>query len=395
MNKETTLVEKTPPPDRKKYYVPALDGLRFLAFLVVLHRPMPVIENPVLMEFYKRIHVSGWVGVDLFFCISAFLITELLLREYAKKGSIDIMHFYFRRLLRIWPLYFFILFLVFVVFPLTHVAFSPGWGTDLFINLKTQYIPAFLILFGNIAIAIKGFPEYGMLSILWTLSLEEQFYMIWPFLILFLLSQKKSVQYSVLVLLILAPLYMRWIFYLWEMPWYFVYVNPLSRFDAFAAGGIIAFLSRDLALRNISKKYIAAVSGSITVVIAVYLFKAETFTQINNSIPMVWMYSLLAVGMASALMYVLHSQWWITAVLGWRPIAWLGKISYGLYIYQLLAIFIVEKFFHPTGSLVDWFLFLVYTVTMSVVLASASYYLYERYFLLLKKRYTVIDNRTV
>jgi peptidoglycan/LPS O-acetylase OafA/YrhL len=378
---------------KKSYYVPALDGLRFFAFLVVLHRPMPIIEHPVIMAAYQRIHISGWVGVDLFFCISAFLITELLLREYNKTQTIDIAHFYIRRVLRIWPLYFLILFLVFVAFPLFGVSFSPAWGSDVFQTLKTNYLPLYGILFGNIAIMIKGFPEFGMLSILWTLAIEEQFYLIWPFLIFFLIQKKRSLQYAVLLLFFFLPLYMRWVFYLWEMPWYFVYVNPLSRFDAFAAGALASFVSRDLIAYGVSRKWIAAVSGSIAVLIGWGLFQADGFTQINNSIDMVWMYSVLAIGMAAVLLYVLHSRWLIHQFLALPFIAWLGKISYGLYIYQLLAIFIVEKYFHPQGTLSEWLVFIVFTLIMSVVLASVSYYGFERYFLVLKKRFTTIESR--
>ncbi len=85
-----------------RFYLPEVDGLRFFAFLLVFIHHFRVSEN----VFFKYLHEFGWVGVDLFFLLSAFLLTYLLRREYSEKNNINIRFFFIRRVLRIWPLYF-------------------------------------------------------------------------------------------------------------------------------------------------------------------------------------------------------------------------------------------------------------------------------------------------
>src|ERR1700721_468056 len=158
---------------RTRFYLPELDSLRFFAFLAVFLwrlRPIPgwVIAAPN-KNFAETLAIALWqageFGGDLFFTLSAFLITELLAREKLQFGSIDIRSFYVRRILRIWPLYFGFLaalYLALAILPGPHV---PWRG-----------LPGFAVFLGN-------FVMYGgvlvplALGILWSVSLEEQFYL--------------------------------------------------------------------------------------------------------------------------------------------------------------------------------------------------------------------------
>ena len=157
------------PRGSKSFYRPELDCLRFFAFLAVfVHHTMPR-----QIDFYIAHHLptalsnvayAGSFGVDLFFCLSAFLITELLLREKEEVGYLNVKAFYIRRILRIWPLYFaFVLF----SFGLTFV--------DRNQHFSVSQLTMFLLLAGNWASAFTVISS--VVAPLWSVSIEEQFYL--------------------------------------------------------------------------------------------------------------------------------------------------------------------------------------------------------------------------
>ena len=169
------------PQSQARFYLPELDVLRFFAFLAVfaLH-----VSYDTTADCYVRtgvyllahhhiigsVYMAGTSGVDLFFTISAFLITELLLRERAQTGRIDVESFYIRRILRIWPLYFFFLGCVFGASRLV-----PG------IEFRAVDFIPLLLLVGNFA-ACSGALPIGI-GHLWSISVEEQFYLLWPLVV--------------------------------------------------------------------------------------------------------------------------------------------------------------------------------------------------------------------
>src|SRR5271154_3218497 len=160
-----------------RFYQPELDGLRFYAFLgVFICHTLPFDG-----AFYRRFHLpipwlwgaiakSGAAGVDLFFALSAFLIASILLREREETGGISLRRFYLRRILRIWPLYFL---LIAVAVVLSHTVANQ--------HLPWYYVAGYLLFVGNWVHAVFGRPE-SVCSPLWTVSIEEQFYLIWPML---------------------------------------------------------------------------------------------------------------------------------------------------------------------------------------------------------------------
>ena len=160
-----------------RFYHPELDVLRFFAFLMVfLHHAFP--HDPrfwttlgvpsFLAHIVAGIGATGAFGVSVFFVLSSYLITELLLREKDLMGTLDVRSFYIRRILRIWPLYFAFLALAVVlqwIVPGQHVTLRAGlW---------------FSLLAGNWFIVFHGFPS-SVIFPLWSVSIEEQFYITWP-----------------------------------------------------------------------------------------------------------------------------------------------------------------------------------------------------------------------
>src|ERR1700730_9422778 len=165
------------PEIRSQFYRPELDVLRFCAAVAVFifHGFYSLTRTSIFGASHGltvspllAMIGSGGYGVDLFFVISSFLITQLLLREREETGTLDVKAFYLRRILRIWPLYFFF---IGVCCALTFVNHSQ--------HLEWKYIAGFLFLSGNWVFIFSGTPR-SVAGPLWSISLEEQFYLCWP-----------------------------------------------------------------------------------------------------------------------------------------------------------------------------------------------------------------------
>jgi len=162
--------EHTEHVERERFYLPAVDILRFLAFFAVFSfhfSPLPVYRwQPSIA---RSIVSAGQFGVDLFFALSAYLITRLLLSERATSGELHIGSFYARRILRIWPLYFFFLCLAAL---LSYWRFLPGA-----FETRPIYFITFFAFVGNFTCSYLGYPQF-FLAPLWSISVEEQFYLL-------------------------------------------------------------------------------------------------------------------------------------------------------------------------------------------------------------------------
>ncbi len=157
---ETSMKPSTAP----RFYRPELDIIRFLAFFGVFVSH----SVPVRMRFLHQLSSMGAMGMSLFFVLSSFLITELLRLEKQRTNTINISAFYIRRVLRIWPLYF-----LFIAFAVIIGSIWPEF------NVPGRAIIAMLLLSGNWYVVLVGYlPK--LLVPLWSISLEEQFYLVWP-----------------------------------------------------------------------------------------------------------------------------------------------------------------------------------------------------------------------
>src|ERR1035437_8467192 len=161
------------PISNRAFYRPELDVLRFGAFLLVFLCHISPSQSSAIhsqgLRALLKAFAGGAYGVDLFFCLSSYLITTLLFKEFNQSAMIDVRSFYIRRILRIWPLYF--TFLLCIVPIIGSVVPS--------VRMAVRYLVPFIALAGNWACAAWGFPISGA-SILWSVSIEEQFYLSWP-----------------------------------------------------------------------------------------------------------------------------------------------------------------------------------------------------------------------
>ena len=164
-----------------KIYFPGLNGLRFIAVFAVILGHIELIKSlkglPNVFNLPFYINTSGHLGVLLFFVLSGFLITYLLLEELNLKGTISVGYFYLRRILRIWPLYFLMIIISIFFIPVIYTYFNfPSY------SYSFDQVWYYLIFLPNFAKSFKYFVQGA--THLWSVGIEEQFYLIWPLLIL-------------------------------------------------------------------------------------------------------------------------------------------------------------------------------------------------------------------
>jgi peptidoglycan/LPS O-acetylase OafA/YrhL len=177
---DTTSPAPTTVHKQPRIFFPNLDGLRFLAFFSVFlfhsfYTPDPAIKANPIYSIAHNLTREGDLGVNFFFVLSGFLITYLLLSEKQLKGRIAIGAFYMRRILRIWPLYLVVVFIGFVVLPLLQARFGQHAPHE------TAQPIYFLLFLANFNELYNG-SSTPTLTLLWSVSVEEQFYLVWPLL---------------------------------------------------------------------------------------------------------------------------------------------------------------------------------------------------------------------
>lgn len=359
--------------------LPALDGLRGIAILLVLifHSldiQLDAIPNPVI----HAVAISGWTGVSLFFVLSGFLITGILLD--APKGRRALGNFYARRALRILPLYYVTLLIFFYVIP--RASFPElAWHDDREILYWT--------FLQNWAMAARGsFLNAPNLNHLWSLNIEEQFYLFWPFLV-FGLGRRRLLWLC--AALIVGCLGLRVVLFLNDAPRVSIYIMTITRMDDLAVGAAIACLLRGP--KGLAHWLpVARGVGSICALYVVYqmvttggfLLRGEWTTTLG--------FTVASLGFGSALIGVLTAgpDGYVRRVLASPVLTTFGKYSYALYVVHLPIVILLMK---PDGGNALWsgtavyFWHVALTIGLSLVVAFVSWHVLELPFLRLKARF--------
>src|ERR1700677_86398 len=253
---------------RLRFYRPELDGLSFYAFLVVF----ACHSFPRERAFYGRLHLpvpwlwaavikSGAAGVDLFFALSAFLITSLLLRERQDTGGISLRLFYIRRVLRSWPLYFLVVALG-IGAALPRANQSHLWYYDQ--SLPWYYVAGYVLFVANWVTAIFGIPE-SVCSPLWTVSIEEQFYLVWPALMRML--ERRGMIIAGILTFLLATLSQAGIVRAGLSGGY-IYYGSASRCDSLALGILLALYADRLPKLTSGTRFLLVACGLLAWIIS-------------------------------------------------------------------------------------------------------------------------------
>jgi peptidoglycan/LPS O-acetylase OafA/YrhL len=366
-----------------RFYHPELDVLRFFAFLIVFfHHAFPHDPTfwtrlgvpPVLARVVAGIGATGAFGVSLFFVLSSYLITELLLREKTLLGTLDIKSFYIRRILRIWPLYFAFLALAVVlqwIVPGQHVTLRAGMW--------------FSFLAGNWFIVFHGFPS-SVIFPLWSVSIEEQFYITWPAVVR-KVSETGMLIFagSLLVVATGARIYLGMHQALEGDVW----CNTFVQLDPIAVGILIAVLLKGEMPQFSRLARTALVLAGITGLALGSLYfgiKNDPLTTTR----IVLGYPSVAIGGALLLLAVLRPH----ATGRSRMLIYLGRISYGLYVFHVLGLLVSDYTVHDqTASLFRYALRVGVALTFTIAMAAVSYRWLETPFLSLKQRFTHVLSR--
>ncbi len=365
---------------QRRFYQPELDGLRFYAFLGVFVCHTLPFEG----AFYRRFHLpipwlwgavakSGAAGVDLFFALSAFLITSILLQEREQTDGISLRRFYLRRILRIWPLYFL---LIAVGVVLAHIVARQ--------SLPWYYIAGYLLFAGNWVHAVFGRPE-SICSPLWTVSIEEQFYLIWP-LLMKMLTRRGMIVAGIVTFLLATVSRIGFLLAGWSGG--FIYYGSTSRCDSLALGILLALFADRLPRLTRGARWLLLAGG-----LTGWVVSSAWLNEQPGPVDMRMVLGRLIVSLAAgAILYAcLHSH---SKLVRGSWVVQLGKISYGLYMLHLTGILIMLSLLHPVWG---WQLLATKGLGfgMTVILALASYRWVESPFLRLKDKFATVLSRPV
>jgi peptidoglycan/LPS O-acetylase OafA/YrhL len=328
-------------------YSPALDGLRAMAILAVVaqHAGIPGLR--------------GYHGVTLFFVISGYLITRLLLKEHDRSGSIQLRHFYVRRFLRLGPALVVVVAATWVWLALTGEPVASYWGGIVgSLTYTTDLIQA---LSGN-----GNVGHYFQWS--WSLGVEELFYLVWPISLLVL---AKWHRFSAAAIVLLAGVVGCWVLRASlisdGMNHNRFFFAPDTNADALLLGALLALVlvrwphSRPLRIAG----RIAGPLGLLALVALVWPNSGDSLAQIDTGA-----LGQAALASAALVLWIATSgDGWAASMFSWRPLVLVGKLSYSIYLWNLLTVFIFASIVHrqPANSLwgVSWFAALISVAYLS------------------------------
>ena len=362
-----------------------LDGVRGISIIVVvafhLLKRADYFTNNAALHFVTRLSSMGWVGVDIFFVLSGFLITSILLKTKSERNYFK--NFYIRRALRIFPLYFVFIAAIVLLLPKLDPDFAPQ---------ISRALPFLLLYQQNWFMLFSKIPLTTYLAVTWSLAIEEQFYLLWPAVVYF--TRKETlikISIAIISVSILARIFGMLFWGDKSEASTFFYYNTFTRFEQLVFGGLLAtaftypiWVDR---LRHIA----------VSVFVVSFLgFVALCFTAYPHMVPLdgnTWLvlggYTFAAV-FSAALVTILmtHPETSVfRKVFQFKPLIFFGKYSYSIYLLHVPLILILLDVLWRTGAR-GWPMYLAYivlTYVVTVIGALITWNLLEKHMLNLKK----------
>lgn len=341
-------------------YIPGLDGLRAIAVLIVM----------VAHLGFEHL-IPGGFGVTVFFFISGFLITRLLLAE-AEKSGIGLKNFYARRFVRLYPALLFMLFGTVAIYGLSGIGAPTGTeltaGIFYFTNIFQVFVRA----------TTDGLP-FMPWTHLWSLAVEEHFYLIFPAFMLLCRKNWKRAAVILMVLLAAVPLWRAFIMFGTDLPYAdYNYMMTDARFDSLAWGCLLSILLHLKGNLKAFKPLLGIIPTALAgcAIIASFLIRDETFR-----------YTLRFSLQGAALFVLVLNFYYLKAldfavnIAEWKWLAWVGKISYALYLWHVPIYDLVHR------SMDRGLESLMLTTVASFAIAAFSFYIVEKPFVALRKRF--------
>lgn len=360
-----------------RLYFPEIDGLRFFSFLLVFIHHHNLLKN---IPYLSAIRDYGWIGVDLFLVISAFLFTKLLVFECLANGKISFTKFYIRRVLRIWPIYY-----IFISITILYFYIVNGK-----ISLKILFRIVGLFSFSdNLITAVEGYNPIFFTPHLWTISYEEQFYIFIPIIIFLAIKSKLKIQLFSLVFIFVIFNGIRFYLLTESISHPAIWVLPITHFESIILGIVIGFGG----FESLTKKLptiLLLLFGILSFILITKLPKIESGSFYSSV-----SYSLIGACTSLIFVSVLENKI-LKNIFSKELFIFLGKRSYGLYLFHLsgisLANYTVSNLIKiSSNSIASFFLALFYTIVLGIV----SYKVIETPFLKLKRKFEMVLSRPI
>jgi len=339
----------------------SLDGFRCASILAVIwHHARGDVE-------FGRVGLRGFLGVDMFFVLSGFLIVTLLLREHSRNGEISLKAFYARRTLRIMPLYYGVVLGSVILF----LGFRPDGETAQGLR---EGLP-FLLTYTTNWVEMSIF-----LGITWSLSAEEQFYLLWP-------PIQKYARHAIWILLVLIVLSQLIHFGLFDTQLQWLGASPgepsmlrQTTFTPILLGVLLAYILHDRRGFEVVSRTLGHRMTPL-VLVAVLLLSMALMPSDLTGWPRLTLHVLMMALLASA---VVREDHVLAPLLNWRPVVRIGVLSYGMYLLHMFVVHFTDSL--ARRGLPHIFLFPLATLG-TIAVAELSYRYYETPFLRLKKRF--------
>ncbi len=311
------------------------------------------------------------IGVDIFFLLSGFLITYILLEEKKKYQKINIGKFMIRRTLRIWPLYFLLVILSPLIVSWLDSTPTPNYLANIFFvgNFDIIHIERWVYPFSHF----------------WSICIEEHFYLVWPFLIAFVPKKHLLSLFSMIIIGSIA--FRVYSCYSLVYPWYTLFLHTLSRIDVLVIGALGALFYSE-------KPYAFALPRVVRFSLFAILVFALSLESVSlwDSILMAGFKKYFYIGIISVLLldynfnstrkHRLPKNSWIH---------YFGRVSYGIYMYSNIILLIVIKKIMWENQITNIWVFFGLVISLSILIPIISYELFEKHFLKISKRFRIIN----
>lgn len=350
----------------KKKYFQSFDTLRFISFFLVFLLHIPIDQNSILFYFSK----SGGIGVSFFFVLSGFLITYILIIEKKNFRKISLKNFFIRRILRIWPLFYLMILFAFV----TPYLLS-------FLNFESSdngYVPDWiysLLFLENYKMIIEGtFPNTSPLIVMWSLCIEEHFYIIWGLALYYL--PLKRIPLLVISSILIANI-TRVIYFVNDIS----FLDIFSNLDYFAYGAFCAYI---FTFNNIISRLINALNKKyIYSLIMISVFCVFYFPHINLNWFSLVEPTIFGIMFMLIIFFAINNK--IILYKSGGIISKLGVYTYGLYLYHTIFVNLMIKIFQNTSLEYKNTLVATSSLALTILVSFLSYEIFEKQFLKLKK----------
>jgi peptidoglycan/LPS O-acetylase OafA/YrhL len=361
-------------PEPARFYLPQIDGLRVVAVaLIFVHHNQP--DN--------FLGLFGWIGVDLADVISSFLLTTLLIKEQQKVGAIDVRRFYVRRFLRVAPLYYFFILAMLAIF-----AASIVFDRSFIVRLFAQFT-----FTDNLVSAIRGGWNQTPFSLhLWVISFEMQVYLLLPFIVRALRNLTNTQRVMVMACVLVCSLIGRAVVMRAGYQHPTIYLVHVLRPEPIIAGMLVAYFTGSMGVSRRAATLAAAVAAACA--LALYAaYRAGYAVFIYDEFQYV-VYGLAACMFGSIIVVLLGPQWWGVQFFQSRPMRYFGRLSYGMYVYNIAGIVAARTLIERGDPSLRW-ASVALAVVLIVAASALSYRFIELPFLRRKERYARVLSKPV